>query len=574
MEMSQEQPPDVSTNSQNAKNHLAISNIQRNASEACLDTNNGAVVKKSPKIWERSQSAFDLDSHKDKPRFTSTSMLECGDGGSLSNKVSEHSSVYWDLSKADDEARHGGKFKISLQTIHQKEEMKEMTATTATSSPTVSIQTRVVRRMSAETSVMPGSTTKTEYSEISLPAPEFTLPGSPQVVAPSSPGRNISDLGLVYSSPSHAKPRCRFTFAYNQSNSATTNLTVTLANAVPAMKENIQLLGANSVSEKASALHEILYMIEQAWAMPTIGRDLAYSLCDVLRKDGGLEILVKNCDDLDTHRDVLLGSARVLAQSMTVGNRDFVAKKGLEIIVKLADKSRDDLEVLQATTGILESLFKHSQNTCSTLIKFGGLDTILYSCRTYDTSILRHCAVALANLAIYGGEENQHEMIDHKAPEWLFPLAFSNDDSIRYYAFLAIAALSANKELELAVVKSGTLGLVEPFIRQHDPINFGKSDHAHMHGQSEDWLSHLVPLLRSKREEAQSLAAFHFAMEAGIHQEQGKIEVNILSLLFVVLIIIIIIMMINIEGRLSTEIVSLLMLLPFSVRILSYQFLI
>lgn len=527
MKMSQELPLDIGNNSQTVTNLLSIANIQRNASETCLEMNNGTVVKKPPKIWERSQSAFDLDSHKDKPRYTSTSVLECGEGGTLGNKVSEHSSVYWDLSKADDETRHGGKFKISLQTIHQKE---EMTSTTSTSSPTVSIQARLVRRMSSETSVIPGSS-KTEYSEFSLPAPEFALPGSPQVAVPSSPGRNIDDLGLVYSSPSHAKSHRKFTFTYNQSNNAMSNLTVTLANAVPAMRENIQLLGANSVSEKTFALHEILYMIEQAWAMPTIGRDLAYSLCDVLRKDGGLEILIKNCDDLNTHRDVLLGSARVLAQSMTVVNRDFVARKGLEIIVKLADKNRDDLELSQAATGILESLFKHSQNTCSMLIKFGGLDSILYSCRTFDTSILRHCAVALANLAIYGGEENQHEMIEHKAPEWLFPLAFSNDDSIRYYAFLAIAALSANKELELAVVKSGTLGLVEPFIRQHDPIKFGKSDYAHMHGQSKDWLSHLVPLLRSKREEAQSLAAFHFAMEAGIRQEQGKIEVDILKLL-------------------------------------------
>ena len=527
LKMSQESPLQDTNGS--TQNLLAVSNIQRNASETCLEMNNGAVVKKPPKIWERSQSAFDLDSHKDKPRYTSTSMLECGDGGSMGNKVSEHSSVYWDLSKADDEARHAGKFKISLQTIHQKE---EMTSTTSTSSPTVSIQARVVRRMSSETSVMPGSS-KTEYSEFSMPAPDFALPGSPQVAVPGSPGRSMStdESGVFYttqSSPLLTKSQRKFTFTYNQSNNAKANLTVTLASALPVMKENIQRLEANSFNDKCLALHEIQCMIEQAWAMPTIGRDLAYSLCDVLRNDGGLEILIKNCDDLDTHREILLGSAKVLAQSMTVSNRDFVARKGLEVIVKLADKNKDDLEISQATTGILESLFKHSQNTCNMLIKFGGLDTILYSCRTFDTSILRHCAVALANLAIYGGEENQHEMIEHKAPEWLFPLAFSNDDSIRYYAFLAIAALSANKELELAVVKSGTLGLVEPFIRQHDPIKFGKSDYAHMHGQSKDWLGHLVPLLRSKREEAQSLAAFHFAMEAGIRQEQGNIEVSII----------------------------------------------
>ena len=179
----------------------------------------------------------------------------------------------------------------------------------------------------------------------------------------------------------------------------------------------------------------------------------------------------------------------------------------------------------KATTGILESLFKHSVDTCARAIKYGGLDTILYSCRTSDKMTLRHCAVALANLAIYGGEENQYQMIAHKAPEWLFPLAFSNDDSIRYYAFLAITTLSANKEIAAQVAQSGTLELVEPFIRTHDPMEFAHSDRAHIHGQSADWLRRLVPLLDSRRPEAQSLAAFHFAMEAGIKAEQGKREV-------------------------------------------------
>jgi len=93
------------------------------------------------------------------------------------------------------------------------------------------------------------------------------------------------------------------------------------------MRENIQLMAAPSVVEKCSALRDILAMIEQAWAMPSIGRDLAYGLCDVLRNDGGLKILIDNCADQEGNRDVALGSAKVLAQSMTVTNRDFVAKK-------------------------------------------------------------------------------------------------------------------------------------------------------------------------------------------------------------------------------------------------------
>jgi hypothetical protein len=224
--------------------------------------------------------------------------------------------------------------------------------------------------------------------------------------------------------------------------------------------------------------------------------------------------------------EVQLRSARVLAESMTVSNRDYVARgRGLEIVVRLAGRSRDNPQLSLATTGILESLFKHSQATCATLIRLGGLDTVLYSCRRRDEPALRRCAVALANLAIYGGPENQQAMIEHNAADWLFPLAFSDDDSTRYYAFLAIAALSANAALESAVVKSGTLCLVEPFIRSHDPVRFGQSDASHMHGQSSEWLRRLVPLLECRRVEAQSLAAFHFAMEAAIRAEQGKLEV-------------------------------------------------
>lgn len=111
-------------------------------------------------------------------------------------------------------------------------------------------------------------------------------------------------------------------------------------------------------------------------------------------------------------------------------------------------------------------------------------------------------------------------------PEWLFPLAFIDDDSTRYYACLAIAVLVSNKEIEAAVLKSGTLSLVRPFVELHDPQEFAQMDTSHQHGRSSGWLRRLVPVLTSKREEAQALAAFHLAMEAGIKAEQDRKEVS------------------------------------------------
>ncbi|KAK2155575.1 hypothetical protein LSH36_236g01016 [Paralvinella palmiformis] len=486
--------------------------FHRIPSESSISKSNLELLK-SKKPWERSQSALDLEPMVQCQRSGSAEYGDAAIGG----KVSEHSRVYWDLSRMEDDgsqvtstttsstsssSSHSGKFKISLQTIHQKEEMKS-------SSPSVSIQARVVRRMSSETSMqIPRSV---EYTEVSLPAS-----GSPPKLQLSE------EQNGTQNTPSPGTSHTKFLFTLNQSGRP--NLTVVLANTVPVLQDNIKQLRAPSIGEQVSALKNMLTLIEQAWAMPSIGRDVAYGLCDVLRTDGGLEILIQNCAT-DTTREIKLGSARVLEQTMTVGNREYVAQRGLEVIVKLASSARDDLEMAKATTGILECLFKHSEYTCHKVIRFGGLDTILYSCRQADNVTLKHCAVALANLAIFGGEENQHEMITHNAPEWLFPLAFSSDDSTRYYAILAISVLSANKELEPAVTKSGTLELVEPFIRNHDPLDFAKSDKAHVHGQSNDWLQHLVPILGSRKPEAQSLAAFHFAMEAGIKAQQGKLEV-------------------------------------------------
>lgn len=266
------------------------------------------------------------------------------------------------------------------------------------------------------------------------------------------------------------------------------------------------MLAVCSVSrnDKVKVLRSILASIERAWTLPVKGRDLAYRLCDVLRQSGGLNLIldqlsipseggdvtqpptptqqplqliqplkesksrkvkdeVENAKKvkkpetlLNSNRDLLLESASVLAQSMTVPNREYVANihNGLKTIVATADHYRDDTEVTRAALGILESLFKHTDATCKRLIEAGGLDSILYACRNFDTSVLRPCSVALANLALYGDEECQQFMISRNAPEWLFPLAFSEDDAVRYYAFIAIAALRANGSLEGTVARS------------------------------------------------------------------------------------------------------------------------
>ncbi|BFZ18626.1 hypothetical protein BsWGS_21665 [Bradybaena similaris] len=289
------------------------------------------------------------------------------------------------------------------------------------------------------------------------------------------------------------------------------------------LKQKVRQLQMGSVPEQLNALTELNVLMEQAWSMPIYGKDLAYELCDILRTESALDIIVSNL--ASTNRELMKVSARLLEQSLTTSNRRQVAENGLELVVKMAHDARGDCELAQICTGILESLFKTSEDTCSRVIKLGGLDTITYWCRCNDRVTLKNCAIALSNLALYGGGENQQEMAKHKVPEWLFPLAFVDDDSVRYYALLAIGVLVSNKEIENAVTSSGTLALVLPFIDSHDPAEFAERDTSHRHGRSPGWLKRLIPVLSSKREEAQALAAFHFVMEAGIKSEQGRKEI-------------------------------------------------
>jgi len=298
-----------------------------------------------------------------------------------------------------------------------------------------------------------------------------------------------------------------------------------LANTIAVMKKE-----GRDPDSVAKWLAHVNNRMIKAWSVPAYGHEIGNTLCDILRKSGGLDILIDNC--IAEHRELQFQSAKLLQQCLVTANRGYVVEKGLDKVLSVAKQFTDTspngpvttVEKVRVGTGILEHLFKHSESTCSDVIAMGGLDRVVSVCKSTDTEALRHCASALANVAIFGGNENQEAMIQRKVPSWLFPLAFSKDDIIKYYACLAIAVLVANKEIEAAVQKSGTLELIEPFVQTHTPAELSEITATHSHGQSSSWLKRLIPVLLSNREEARNLAAFHFCMEAEIKRQQGKPE--------------------------------------------------
>ncbi|XP_034025248.1 sterile alpha and TIR motif-containing protein 1 [Thalassophryne amazonica] len=303
-----------------------------------------------------------------------------------------------------------------------------------------------------------------------------------------------------------------------------------LDSSIPALRSAIRRLKSaqetSSSEESRGAIAEIFQLVEEAWVMPTVGRQVAEEICKRIRLDGGLEVLLHLQQDPAV--EITYESAKLLEQILTSENREYVARIGLGVILNLT-RQQEDAQLARSVSGILEHMFKHTEETSVHLISNGALDALLFWCSGTDPTVLRHCAVALANCAMYGGHRCQRLMIEKKAAEWLFPLAFSKEDElIRFHACLAVTVLAANREIEKQVVKSGTLELVEPFIASLDPDDFARSllDSADcMQGRTATDLQHLLPLLDGTRVEGKCIAAFYLCVEASIKSRQNNTRI-------------------------------------------------
>ena len=301
-------------------------------------------------------------------------------------------------------------------------------------------------------------------------------------------------------------------------------------------------LSSPSPRDQRRGTEELHRLITLAWSLETrLARDAADAVCDGIRENSGLEALLRLCcaktkgprppgGQLEVVGDdcLWLSALKALEQIMMEANRAYISQHALfGALVGVASKQDGgSVEVVRCGTGVLENLFKVSEQVCGELVRSGGLQGVISACRCTDPLTLLHCAAALANCAMYGGPAGQAAMMEHKADHWLFPLALHDSAVVRYYAFLAISFLAANKALEEYVARSGTLELVMPFLLTQNPEEFAAANPTHVHGRAAEWLSRLLPLLECGNEEACSLAAFYFAMEAGVKKRQQRLKVN------------------------------------------------
>ena len=289
-----------------------------------------------------------------------------------------------------------------------------------------------------------------------------------------------------------------------------------MANAFDQLKEEKD---EDNISDWLSKLNN---MMVKARGVPRFGQDIGSTLCDIMRNQGGMDLVIENLGT--NHQALQFNSAKVLSECLNTDQKGYVVENGLPQAVAVAKKYGDgqkDVNKTRVGSTILENLFNHSEDACGNVIALGGLETVLSECQSSsDIESLRHYAGALCNVAMYGGSENQEQMVKRKVPNWLFPLAVHKDEMIKYYACIAIAVLAANKEIEAPVLKTKTLDNVETFLQTKNPADFAETYSNQNHAR--DWLERLLPVLYSNREESKNLAAFHFNMEAEIQVKQGK----------------------------------------------------
>ena len=96
-----------------------------------------------------------------------------------------------------------------------------------------------------------------------------------------------------------------------------------LDGSLPALRSAIRRLKAakeNSDSDETRrAVAEIYQLVEEAWVLPSVGRQVAEEICNKIRLDGGLELLLQL--QQTSAVEIIYESAKLLEQILISENR-------------------------------------------------------------------------------------------------------------------------------------------------------------------------------------------------------------------------------------------------------------
>lgn len=93
-----------------------------------------------------------------------------------------------------------------------------------------------------------------------------------------------------------------------------------LERALPELQQALSVLKqASGARAVGASLAEVFQLVEEAWLLPAVGREVAQGLCDAIRLDGGLDLLLRllQATELETR----VQAARLLEQILVAENR-------------------------------------------------------------------------------------------------------------------------------------------------------------------------------------------------------------------------------------------------------------
>ena len=122
-----------------------------------------------------------------------------------------------------------------------------------------------------------------------------------------------------------------------------------MGSTVEAMKRN-----DNRPDILCKWLGKLNEMMARAWKVPSFGQEIGNTISNILRKNGGLDLLIDQCA-VQNNDELQFSSAKLLYHCILLSeNRGYVVDKGLDKVVNVAKKYTQPLMSLPIPMHIIQ----------------------------------------------------------------------------------------------------------------------------------------------------------------------------------------------------------------------------